>query len=47
MSCSAAITGDGYWTCDVPGGCTDCRRLARAIDDKYQLAIWREELEDT
>lgn len=26
--CYAARTGEGYWTCDVPGYCTDCAALA-------------------
>jgi hypothetical protein len=32
--CYAARTREGYWNCDVPGGCTDCRRLAREINDR-------------
>jgi hypothetical protein len=32
--CYAARTGEGYWTCDVPGGCTDCRALARELGDR-------------
>lgn len=32
--CHAARTGEGYWTCDVPGGCVDCRALAAEIDDR-------------
>lgn len=31
--CHAARTGNGYWTCDHPGGCTDCRALAAEADD--------------
>lgn len=31
--CHAARTGEGYWTCDVPGGCTDCRALAAELGD--------------
>lgn len=38
--CHAARTGEGYWTCDVPGGCSDCRALAREIDDTDQIAQW-------
>lgn len=38
--CSAARTGEGYWTCDQPGGCDDCRRLAVEIDDHEQLSVW-------
>lgn len=38
--CHAARTGEGYWTCDVPGGCADCRALAAEIDDTEQIAAW-------
>lgn len=36
----AARTGEGYWTCDVPGGCADCRDLASEIDDDEQINEW-------
>lgn len=36
--CSAARTGDGYWTCDVPGGCPDCRTLALELNDRETFA---------
>lgn len=38
--CSAEISGYGYWTCDVHGGCPDCRRLAYDAQDEMQLALW-------
>lgn len=41
--CSAALTGNGYWTCDVVGGCRDCRLLARAIGDTETLDGWKDE----
>lgn len=41
--CSAARTREGYWTCDVPGGCDDCRQIARDGRDWYQFKIWAEE----
>jgi hypothetical protein len=31
--CQAARTGAGYWTCDTPGGCPDCRALAAELGD--------------
>lgn len=40
--CSAARTGEGYWTCDQHG-CSDCRSLARDIEDWDQLAEWATE----
>lgn len=40
--CYAATSGEGYWTCDTPGGCPDCRALAREINDTEQLATWDE-----
>lgn len=43
MGCHAARTGAGYWTCDVRGGCSDCRALAREIGDTEQLAEWKAE----
>ena len=39
-NCHAARTGEGYWTCDVPGGCGDCRTLAVEIEDRAQIAAW-------
>lgn len=42
--CNAALSGAGYWTCDVPGGCKDCRALAREIDDQEQLQTWKDEV---
>lgn len=41
--CYAAISTEGYWTCDVPGGCRDCRSLARSAEDDYQLDEWKAE----
>ena len=41
--CNAALSGQGYWTCDVPGGCSDCRSLAREINDTEQIATWNAE----
>lgn len=41
--CRAARTGEGYWTCDVPGGCGDCRHLAVALPDPDQIAEWNAE----
>lgn len=41
VDCHAARTGEGYWTCDVPGGCPDCRRLAIELDDKATLDTWK------
>lgn len=41
---ACAGTGTGYWNCDVPGGCSDCRSLAREIGDADQLAAWKEDL---
>jgi hypothetical protein len=41
--CSAAKTGLGYWTCDVPGGCRDCRVIAIEANDTEQLATWNAE----
>jgi hypothetical protein len=38
--CHAARASEGYWTCDVPGGCSDCRALAREIDDTEQIVRW-------
>ena len=38
--CFAAVHGNGYWTCDVVGGCQGCRFLARGLDDKDQLKEW-------
>lgn len=38
--CSAATTGQGYWTCGAHGGCRDCRRLAHQADDEMQIALW-------
>ena len=38
--CSAAVSGAGYWTCDVVGGCGDCRHLAVEIQDAEQIAQW-------
>jgi hypothetical protein len=37
--------GNGYWLCDVVGGCAGCRELAAAIDDTDQLADWKAEAE--
>lgn len=39
---TCAGDGNGYWLCDVPGGCVGCRELATAIDDADQLAEWKE-----
>lgn len=38
--CSAESSGEGYWTCDVLGGCPGCRELARSLDDLDQIAEW-------
>jgi hypothetical protein len=43
--CSATKTTMGYWTCDVPGGCSDCRAIAREANDTEQLAVWDAERE--
>lgn len=40
---TCAGDGTGYWNCDVPGGCADCRSLAREIEDTEQLSVWAEE----
>lgn len=42
---SCAGAGEGYWRCDVAGGCADCRALARAAADDDQLEEWEAELE--
>lgn len=42
--CNAERTGEGYWTCDVPGGCPGCRHLAMMIEDPAQFRAWDEEL---
>lgn len=39
-ACSAAATGLGYWTCDVHGGCSDCRSIARSANDRDLLNEW-------
>lgn len=39
--CSAEITTEGYWTCDIVGGCTDCRRIAEGDTDL--LTEWKAE----
>lgn len=41
--CHAAETGEGYWTCDVVGGCRGCRFLARDAEDFSVLAEWSED----
>lgn len=41
--CHAARSGEGYWTCDVLGGCSDCRSLAREISDLDTIAFWDSE----
>lgn len=41
--CAAAISGQGYWTCDVVGGCDDCRRIARSANDVEVLNDWNAE----
>lgn len=38
--CIAAVTGNGYWVCDVLGGCRGCRDLALGAEDKEQLKAW-------
>lgn len=43
VACYAARSGEGYWTCDVPGGCPDCRSLATEINDTAQLDAWKEQ----
>ena len=43
--CSAAESGQGYWTCDQTGGCADCRRLARSAEDYEMLREWKHEAE--
>lgn len=37
--------GVGYFNCDVPGGCDDCRHLAISIDDFEQFDAWADDLE--
>jgi hypothetical protein len=41
--CYAATSGEGYWTCDQLGGCTDCRSIARSAGDTDQLQAWKED----
>lgn len=41
MTKDCAGVGVGYWECDVPGGCADCRRIARAAEDWGLLEEWR------
>lgn len=41
--CYAERSREGYWTCDVPGGCSECRRLAHEARDKYILLEWATE----
>lgn len=43
--CHAARTGEGYWTCDIPGGCVDCRALAAEIGDTVSIIITRDNQE--
>jgi hypothetical protein len=38
--CYAETTGNGYWTCDVTGGCSGCRQIARDTEDFDQLREW-------
>lgn len=40
---TCAGVGNGYWYCDVPGGCRGCRHLARDIEDWDQVLEWNEE----
>lgn len=42
--CNAERTGEGYWTCDTPGGCPGCREIAASAGDRDQLAEWAQEL---
>jgi hypothetical protein len=37
--------GVGYWECDTPGGCTDCRNLAISLNDHEQFACWGADLD--
>ena len=37
--------GVGYWECDTPGGCTDCRELAISLNDYTQFDTWAEDLD--
>jgi hypothetical protein len=39
-----AGVGNGYFECDIPGGCPDCRRLAIDIDDDLQFDEWADDL---
>ena len=40
-----AGVGNGYWYCDLPGGCPDCRALATEAGDGAQLAAWKAEVQ--
>ena len=45
--CRAALAtcddDEGYWHCDVPGGCEDCYRLAVDIEDDGLVEDWDQE----
>lgn len=41
---NCAGVGNGYWECDIPGGCRDCKDLALEAGDFAQLFDWNESL---